>query len=322
MSNSKKDITNEIIELTESNIKDMIYEIRGQKVMLDFDLARIYGYETKRFNEQIKNNKEKFPKKYRFRLTKVEFLNFVRSKKSTAQTWIIGNKGGRTSLPYAFTEQGVYMLMTVLKGKLATKQSIALIDCFKAMKDYIQENTHLLGVGRFNKLENKVEKNINDIKQIKGDLKVVMDNFVDQSKYKHFLLLNGERIESDIAYQSIYKLAKKNVIIVDDYISLKTLQLLKVCDSSITIDIYSDNKSKDKITDELLNDFVLDSEMRITVKPNNGRFHDRYVFIDYLFDNFKVFHCGTSSKDAGNKIHTIVEIKEIEPYITLLNKIF
>ena len=80
MSNSKKDITNEIIELTESNIKDMIYEIRGQKVMLDFDLARIYGYETKRFNEQIKNNKEKFPKKYRFRLTKVELLNFERSK--------------------------------------------------------------------------------------------------------------------------------------------------------------------------------------------------------------------------------------------------
>ena len=212
------------------------------------------------------------------------------------------------------------MLMTVLKGKLATKQSIALIDCFKAMKDYIQENTQLLGIDRVNKIEEKVEKNTNDIKQIKGDLKVVMDNFVDQSKYKHFLLLNGERIESDIAYQSIYKLAKKNIIIVDDYISLKTLQLLKVCDPSITIDIYSDNKSKDKITDELLNDFVLDSEMRITIKPNNGRFHDRYVFIDYLFDNFKVFHCGTSSKDAGNKIHTIVEIKEIEPYITLLNK--
>ena len=179
MSNSKKDITNEIIELTESNIKDMIYEIRGQKVMLDFDLARIYGYETKRFNEQIKNNKEKFPKKYRFRLTKVELLNFERSKKSTSELWAAG-KGGRAYLPYAFTEQGIYMLMTVLKGKLATKQSIALIDCFKAMKDYIQENTQLLGIDRVDKIEEKVEKNTNDIKQIKGDLKVVMDNFVDQ----------------------------------------------------------------------------------------------------------------------------------------------
>ena len=108
MSNSKKDITNEIIELTESNIKDMIYEIRGQKVMLDFDLARIYGYETKRFNEQIKNNKEKFPKKYRFRLTKVELLNFERSKKSTSELWAAG-KGGRAYLPYAFTEQGIYI---------------------------------------------------------------------------------------------------------------------------------------------------------------------------------------------------------------------
>ena len=320
MSDDKKDVTKEIIKLTESNIKDMIYEIRGQKVMLDFVLAKIYGYETRKLNEQVKNNQEKFPKKYRFKLTKRELLYVERSKNRTSELWARG-KGGRTWLPWAFTEQGIYMLMTVLKGKLATKQSIALIDCFKAMKDYIEENTQLLAVDRFNILENKVEKNIKDIKQIKGDLKVVMDNFVDPSKYKHFLLLNGERIESDIAYQTIYKIAKKNIIIVDDYISIKTLQLLKVCDSSIVISIYSDNKSKDKITDELLNDFVLDSGINITIKPNNNRFHDRYIFIDHLTDNFKVFHCGTSSKDAGNRIHTIVEINEIEPYMRLLNKI-
>ena len=211
--------------------------------------------------------------------------------------------------------------MTVLKGKLATKQSIALIDCFKTMKDYIQENIELLGIDRFNKLENKVEINTNDIKRIKTDLQVVIDNFVDPSKYKHFLLLNGERIESDIAYQTIYRFAKKNIIIVDDYINIKTLQLLKVCDSSVIISIYSDNKSKDKITEEYPNDFVLDSGINITIKPNNNRFHDRYIFIDHLTDNFKVFHCGTSSKDAGNRIHTIVEISEIELYMRLLNEI-
>ena len=157
--------------------------------------------------------------------------------------------------------------MTVLKGKLATKQSIALIDCFKTMKDYIQENIELLGIDRFNKLENKVEINTNDIKRIKTDLQVVIDNFVDPSKYKHFLLLNGERIESDIAYQTIYRFAKKNIIIVDDYINIKTLQLLKVCDSSVIISIYSDNKSKDKITEEYPNDFVLDSGINSVLSP-------------------------------------------------------
>ena len=104
----------------------MIYIIRGQKVMLDFDIAKIYGYETKRYNEQVKNNINKFPERYRFQITNEELKEIARSKKSTAQIWAT-NKGERISLPYALTEQGIYMLMTVLKGDLATKQSIALI---------------------------------------------------------------------------------------------------------------------------------------------------------------------------------------------------
>ena len=118
---TQKDLT--IIELTEENIESMIYEIRGQRVMLDFDLARIYGYSTKRFNEQVKNNKEKFDDDFMFKLTETESECLARSKKSTAQIWTIGNKGGRTSLPYAFTEKGIYMLMTVLRGELAIKQN-------------------------------------------------------------------------------------------------------------------------------------------------------------------------------------------------------
>ena len=120
----------EIIEITNESIKERIYEIRGQKVMLDFDLAKIYGYETKRFNEQVKNNINKFPDDFMFKLTTVEFKDCVRSKKSATQLWSDGS-GGRVYLPYAFTEQGIYMLMTVLKGELATRQSKALIRLFK-----------------------------------------------------------------------------------------------------------------------------------------------------------------------------------------------
>ena len=112
-------IENEIIKLNNENIESMIYIVRGQKVMLDFELAKIYGYETKRFNEQIKNNINKFSERYRFQLTKDELTKIARPKKSTAQIWAT-NKGGRTTLPYAFTEQGIYMLMPVLKGDLAT----------------------------------------------------------------------------------------------------------------------------------------------------------------------------------------------------------
>ena len=100
--------TNELVIITEDNIKDMIYEIRGQKVMLDFDLARIYGYETKRFNEQVKNNINKYPDDFMFKLNSNEFNTILMSKKSTS-SW-----GGTRKLPYAFTEQGIYMLMTVL----------------------------------------------------------------------------------------------------------------------------------------------------------------------------------------------------------------
>ncbi|MCR5647545.1 MAG: ORF6N domain-containing protein [Acholeplasmatales bacterium] len=123
---------NEIIvpELNNETIESMIYIIRGKRVMLDFELAKIYGYETKRFNEQVKNNINKFPERYRFQITNEELKEIARSKKSTAQIWAT-NKGGRTSLPYAFTEQGIYMLMTVLKGELATKQSLALVRAFK-----------------------------------------------------------------------------------------------------------------------------------------------------------------------------------------------
>ncbi len=97
-------------------------------IKIDFELAKIYGYETKRFNEQVKNNINKFPEKYRFQLNKEEYEIILGPKKSTS-SW-----GGIRKLPYAFTEQGIYMLITVLKGDLATKQSIALIDAFKQMK--------------------------------------------------------------------------------------------------------------------------------------------------------------------------------------------
>ena len=147
--------------IDENMLKSRIYTIRGLKVMLDADLAEIYGYSTKRFNEQVKNNIEKFDEDFRFQLNSEEIEVLSRRKICTLNIependgpsrskFSTMNKGSRGSnikyAPYAFTEQGIYMLMTVLKGERATAQSKALIRLFKQMKDYIiAENRNLLG---------------------------------------------------------------------------------------------------------------------------------------------------------------------------------
>ena len=126
----KKEIDVAVIEVTEEYLKEKLYKIRGKRVLLDADLAEIYGYDTKGFNRQVKNNIEKFDEDFMFELTDEE-LEDLRYKNCTAN---ISSKSRYN--PHVFTEQGLYMLMTVLKGPLAVKQSKALIRTFKKMKDY------------------------------------------------------------------------------------------------------------------------------------------------------------------------------------------
>ena len=130
--------------IDENMLKSRIYTIRGLKVMLDADLAEIYGYSTKAFNQQVKNNIEKFDEDFRFQLCRNEYREILGSKFLTLKQ----GKYSKTS-PYVFTEQGIYMLMTVLKGERATAQSKALIRLFKQMKDCIVENQQLIGVDLF-----------------------------------------------------------------------------------------------------------------------------------------------------------------------------
>ena len=298
----------EVIELDSEKIESMIYYVRNQKVMLDFELAEIYGYETKRFNEQVKNNIEKFDKDFRFRLTKEEYENILRTKKSTS-SW-----GGTRHLPYVFTEQGVYMLMTVLKGELAIRQSKALIRIFKSMKDYIIENKDLLNNNaNILKIVNSNTKRIESIES-------VINNFSIDSK-KHYLILNGEKIEADIAYQEIYKNAIKSIYLIDDYIDIKTLQLLKCINNDIEVTIFSDNKSRNNLNENFINDFINDTGINIKLKKNNDKFHDRYIIVDFDTENECIYHSGASSKDAGKRITTILKIEENNLYRNIILEI-
>ena len=335
----------ETIELTEQNIESMVYFIRGQKVMLDFDLARIYGYSTKAFNQQTKRNLNKFPEDFMFQLTAEEVNAISRNKKSTLdndidmlktektlneseklmrsqnvtpQIWNTSNTGGRTYLPYAFTEQGIYMLMTVLKGELAIKQSIALIRLFKQMKDYISENRSILNVDSA-LINNKFSSYDKRFETIENKLNIVMDNFIDPSTYKHFFIFEGEKIEAALAYQQIYSLAEHSIIIIDDYIGLRTIQLLKVAKPDIDIIIFSDNVARDCVDEQTLIDFNNEYHRDIKLFKNDNKFHDRYIIIDYTYPNEAIYHSGPSSKNAGHKISTITKIDEMKAYRPLIN---
>ena len=307
----------EIVVIDETTIKNKIYYIRNQKVMLDFDLAEIYGYSTKRFNEQVKRNNEKFDDDFMFQLTEEEISEISRSQNATL------NKGtGRGSnikyKPYVFTEQGIYMLMTVLRGELAVKQSKALIRMFKQMKDFIIENQDFIGSKELLQIAVQTNQNTKDIAEIKSqmatkeDLKKVMENFIDPDTYKHFLLMNGDKIEADVAYTKIYKSAKKSIFVIDNYIGLKTLELLRAAKDNVEVIIFSDNvRNKDMLTKSILNDFIRDyPNINLKMKIAGKKYHDRYISIDYGTENEAFYLCGASSKDAGNKISSITKIEE------------
>ena len=222
----------EIILINEKAIQNRIYLIRGQKVMLDFELAEIYGYTTTKFNQQVKNNIEKFDEDFMFQLTKEEFEILI-SKKLTS-SW-----GGRRKLPKVFTEQGIYMLMTVLRGDLATKQSKALIRTFKQMKDYIVENQDLIGEREYLQLSMQISENIQTTMNVRSDRKKVEDqmadamdrlsNVVTRSELSEvmnefgephikrgYLVLNGNPFRADVVYDEIYRQAKESIYIVDN----------------------------------------------------------------------------------------------------------
>ena len=329
--------------IDENFLKSRIYTIRGLKVMLDADLAEIYGYSTSAFNQQVKNNIEKFDADFRFQLTKTEIGNFEQ-KGPLISKFLTSNRGGTRKMPYAFTEQGIYMLMTVLKGEQATAQSKALIRLFKQMKDYIAaENQQLLGNDGIAQIALQTAQNATviaehstDIRELSGevhdirenlgkmnlDLQKVMENFVDPATYKHFLIFDGQKIEADIAYTKIYSMAKKSITIIDNYVGVKTLDLLRGIAKNVNVHIFSEEWGDEKITQALKADYEkCRPDVSLKTDRPNRKFHDRYIFLDYGLSSEKLFHCGASSKDAGNKITTIMQIECTEIYHSLIDSL-
>ena len=322
--------TKEIVVIDEDVLRSKIYDVRGQKVMLDVDLAEIYGYETKTFNRQVKNNKEKFEgDDFMFQLTKEEWDN-LRCKNFTS-SW-----GGSRYLPLVFTEQGIYMLMTVLRGELAVKQSRALIRTFKKMKDYILEHQNLIGQREYLILSMQVSENMLTTMKLRSDLAEVqhkiadtldklgeyvthselhemMPGFEENEDKRGYLLLNAKPFWGDVVYDEIYSRARKTIYIVDNYIGIKTLEKLINIPKDVKVSIFSDNLAK--LTENTYLDFCKEyPNIEVKLYKAGGIFHDRYIILDYDTSDEKIFLCGGSSKDVGSKITSILEDKDRAKY--------
>ena len=161
------------------------------------------------------------------------------------------------------------------------------------------------------------------IEQLSHDVQKVMENFIDPSTFKHFLILNGQRLEADVAYTQIYGMAKKSVLIVDDYLDVKTLDLLRCVEKNVSVKIFSEQHGRTYLTESMLTDFRAarpDVELG-DIHATGNIFHDRYIYLDFGTANEKLFHCGASSKDAGNKITTIMQLEDIAVYRPLFEKL-
>ena len=315
--------------MTVDNICNRVYVIRGQQVMLDYDLAEIYGYEVKHLNEQVKRNIARFPEDFMFQLTKDEIpADFLKSHFATLNE--NGNKRGLhiKKLPYAFTEQGIYMLATVLRGELAEQQSIFIMRTFREMRHYIRQNQQFVTRNEMDLLTAKVgtiterqDRMENKVDSIQKDVNILADNFITDKDKKNFVIYKGQKLEADIAYIEIYQQAKKSIYVVDDYMNAKSLQHLSQKADGVEVVLFTENGKGGKgfLTKSLVTDFQNEYHS-LQIKPNPDC-HDRLIVLDYGEETELVYHCGASSKDAGKKLCAINQITEtaiIHPVIDRL----
>ena len=268
----------EIIKEENINIENMIYNIRGVEVMLDSDIALLYQVETKRINEAVKNNPEKFPERYIFRINESEYNNL----KSKISTSIGGSRKGHT----AFTEQGLYMLATILKSKVATQVTIAIMDTFVNMRHYIKYHERLLP-NKMLLLENKVNENREKINEL-------FDMFNPNEIVKEYIFFKDDFYDAYSVIMDIFNKARNEIIIIDNYAGKELLDILKDIDKKIIIVTPNiDEKLKEKY----------ESQYNNVTFIHNEEFHDRFI----ILDRYRLFSCGSSLKDVGKKCFAINE---------------
>ena len=304
------------------NIENLIHIIRGKQGMLDRDLARLYGVETKRLNEQVKRNIERFPEDFMFQLTREE-AESSRSQFATlnedgelsrSQFATLNGRGHNIKhLPYAFTENGVAMLSTVLRSQQAININIQIMRAFNAMRHFIATNAQVfqrLEVIEHTQLSLVAHQEELAAHQTSTDQKLEeVFHRLDEGAAtpKEAIFYEGQFFEARVLLEQIIKTATKRVIIIDGYIDAATFEMLDVRAKGVTADIYSDSEYK------TLRDSHNASKGKQPVNTHkwSKSSHDRWVIIDDT-----LYHCGHSVKDLGKKLSAIMKM-EWNPEVVL-----
>ena len=279
----------------ELNIENMIYEIRGKQVMLDSDLAKLYECKngTKDINKAVKRNIERFPKNFYFQITEEE-MKKLWFQSGTANKMI-------RSLPYVFTEQGIAMLSSVLHTQIAISQSIRIMDAFVKMRKIISSN--LIEQKYINELVIKDNERINLLKESFSKLE-------EKEKINH-IFYEGQIYDAYSLLIDIFRKAKKEIIIIDNYADKSILDMITNLNVKVTVVTRKFNLLKDidikKYNKQYHNLKVIYSD----------KFHDRFIILDKKV----LYHSGASYKDLGNKCFAITKIKDKEYLETIIKNI-
>ena len=293
MAKEKDTEKNEIIAVSESEIRNLIYNIRGQQVMIDSDLAMLYQVETRRLNESVKRNIGRFPESFCFQMTKEEY-NSLKSQIATSNT---EGRGGRRKLPYCFTEPGIAMLSAVLHSDTAINVSVRIMNTFVEMRRFIANNALL-----FEKISNVELKQLEYQKQSDEKFEKVFQYISDHAESEQRIFYDGQIYDAFSLIASLIQKAKKSLSLVDGYVDIKTLNLLSKKKKGVDVTIYTHPKTSLSQTD--INNFN-SQYPTLTVKKTSA-FHDRFLIID----DSEVYHIGASVKDAGGKCFGITLIQD------------
>ncbi len=319
----ENEINNLIVQdhLSNEEIKNLIYTIRGKQVMLDSDVAMLYHYETKKINQAVKRNIERFPEKFCFQLTEEEFSNLrsqiVTLNKTTVQenfedsslrSQIVtlnentGRGKHRKYLPYVFTEQGIAMLSGLLKNDIAIQVSINIMDAFVEMRKFLMVNGQL-----FERLTNVEYKLLEHDKKFDK----VFDQLQNEENIKQKIFFEGQIYDAYSLIIDIIKKANKKILIIDNYIDDSVLKMLTKKNKNVEVVILTSNKSNiQKIDIQKFN-----KEYPILKVAETNKFHDRFIVID----NKEMYHLGASIKDLGKKCFGINKIEDLDIVEKVIN---
>lgn len=287
-------------------IKEKIFTFRGIQVMIDKDLADVYGVKTKALNQAVKRNVERFPERYRFQLSDNELDELVTK---CDRLHILKHS---SSNPYAFTEQGVSMLASVLKSDTAVQTSIKIIDAFVAMRHFMLNNAKL-----FTEIDNLKQHQIEtDVHLLENDKKIdqiltLLDKNNNEDKQR--LFFDGQIYDAFSLMVSIVKKANKSIILIDNYVNVETLDILAKKKEKVNVQIITSKKTK-------LTQFDIDkfnSQYPTLTLNFTDKFHDRFFIIDHS----TAYHIGASIKDAGKKCFGVNLINDHWLFDILLTKL-